>query len=474
MLWVQIAGLLATSWIVWTFSFSPRLGLHSLASVISQALSYTLLVCLASAVITLALYLLVAKTFQEDAIRMAVRTSSTAVWFAAATILLAQLSPATLPAALVLVVSTTRLLYGQWRLVHPEQCPAIPAPLPRPAFDPLPQLRFRAVIPGLAASFSIQAGIVIFPMLPLLAAALFCLAVAMVTLGSLVAGLASDGAPANLPRSILGFALTVILAAGLTLGGLSGSLDAESTWRSPLQRRPGPLQSARAILHKIFDGDGDTRTQEPITSLYLPPSGNVEINDNSFPGVVLLPETKPPQPILTAPRSSYLRTSPDAAPNNPVTIPFSGQYWMFRPPYDRPPRTSHVQPGNPLALSFRTTDHAPMIMEAYQQLDRPIDTKCCRAIQVEISNLDRYPGTIALELVLIDTATSTSVSLGSASVLSRPNAATLPSSELLEFAMPGSPPRFDEIKVIFHRNAMRRETSARIKLENLVLVPRRD
>ncbi len=44
-----------------------------------------------------------------------------------------------------------------------------------------------------------------------------------------------------------------------------------------------------------------------------------------------------------------------------------------------------------------------MSMKALQKLDHSIDLGCCRAIQLTISNADRYPGTIALELVLIDT-----------------------------------------------------------------------
>jgi hypothetical protein len=119
MLVVQVAGLLATAWLIWSISLLPRLNRESMADVVAQALAYTLAACVASAVIALSLYLLIARSFSEEAIRMGLRTSGTAVWFAAATILLAQLSPATLPAALVLVVSSTRLLYGQWRLVHP-------------------------------------------------------------------------------------------------------------------------------------------------------------------------------------------------------------------------------------------------------------------------------------------------------------------------------------------------------------------
>ena len=73
----------------------------------------------ASAAITLGLYLLISRSSRIDALRMALRTSATAVWFAPATILLSAMSPAALAAALVLVVSTTRLLYSQWRWIHP-------------------------------------------------------------------------------------------------------------------------------------------------------------------------------------------------------------------------------------------------------------------------------------------------------------------------------------------------------------------
>jgi hypothetical protein len=129
MLLVQVAGLLATAWLIWSASLLPRLNRESLADVITQTLAYTLLAFLASAVITVSLYLLIARSLSDDTIQMALRTSSTAVWFAAATILLAQLSLATLPAALVLVVSATRLLYSQWRLVHPPE----PSPIARPS-----------------------------------------------------------------------------------------------------------------------------------------------------------------------------------------------------------------------------------------------------------------------------------------------------------------------------------------------------
>jgi len=480
MLVVQVAGLLATAWLIWSISLAPRLSREPMADVVARSLAYTLLACLASAVIALSLYLLIARSFSEDAIRMGLRTSSTAVWFAAATILLAELSPATLPAALVLVISTTRLLYSQWRLVHRVHRSTVSAPIQHPFFDPPPVPRLRELIPALAASLAIEAGVLLFPAnYPLLAAALFCLSVAMVTFCALRAGAMRAATVNSLPRSILGFFLTLILAAGLTVGSLAGGLRSGSQWNSPLLQRPGPFESARALLHRLFEENGEGRLKDPVTNLYFPPSGAVEITDNSFPGVILLPETKPEQPVLVAPSITWRRISPEIATVRPFRIPFSGVYWMYRSPFNRPPRTSHVQQGNPLKLSFRTTDHAPMSMEAYQKLDRAIDLKCCHAIQIEISNTDPYPGTVALELVVIDSrsAGQPMLSLGTVSIASRARSSSLavavPTQETLEFGIPAVARlhQFDVIKVIYHRDHVRLERSARISIEGFLLSP---
>jgi len=263
---------------------------------------------------------------------------------------------------------------------------------------------------------------------------------------------------------------------------LAGGTGSGSHWHSPLQHAPGPLESARALLHKLFEENGEGKARQPaITNLYLPPVGSVEITDNSFPGVVLLPEVKPEEPVLLAPSMSWNRTSPEVAVEKTHSIPFSGVYWMYRAPFDRPPPTSHVQQGNPLALSFRTTDRAPMFMEAYQKLGRAIDTKCCSAIQIAISNTDRYPGTIAVELVLIDTQSPSqpTFSLGSVRVRSGPRAGSwtgsaVPGTETMDFAIPAASPlhQFDVIKVIFHRDSLRLDTSARVSIERFLLSPR--
>jgi hypothetical protein len=120
-------------------------------------------------------------------------------------------------------------------------------------------------------------------------------------------------------------------------------------------------------------------------------------------------------------------------------------------------------------------------MEARHKLEQPIDLRCCGGIRLVVSNADRYPGTVALELLLSDTRAGQqgSLSLGKAAVQSRPdlrNDPVVPVEETLDFAIPRSTElgQFDEFVVLFHRDAMRMDRSARIAIERFVLMPKGD
>jgi hypothetical protein len=119
-------------------------------------------------------------------------------------------------------------------------------------------------------------------------------------------------------------------------------------------------------------------------------------------------------------------------------------------------------------------------MEGVQKLTHALDLSCCRAIQVAIENADRYPGTIALELLLIDSqAPGQPVqSLGKRDVLSRPqikplDLSPIPATEILDFPIPrvAEIREFDAMQVVFHRAFFRIDRSARISIERFTLVP---
>jgi hypothetical protein len=217
---------------------------------------------------------------------------------------------------------------------------------------------------------------------------------------------------------------------------------------------------------------GDGRPDLPDAS-----AGNLA-DSSGFPGVILWPEVKP-VPTLIAPMPQIPDGGGPVVMQRPLTIPFSGEYWMFRWPYARPPKTSFFQRGTPSRLSFSSTDHRPLIMEARHKIDQLVSLSCCAAIRLDIRNADRYPNTISLELVLInnDMPGAPSQTLGHYNVNSRPDInadPVLPVNETLEFPIPPSSTleSFNEFKVVFQRAYRRADKSAKVSIERFILVPR--
>jgi hypothetical protein len=143
---------------------------------------------------------------------------------------------------------------------------------------------------------------------------------------------------------------------------------------------------------------------------------------------------------------------------------------MFRWPATRPPRRSVIRRGSASELSFRTTDGWPMEMEAHQKLEPPVNAQCCSQIRLAIRSMDEYPGTVSIELILVDTRLpiSPGQSLGTA-----PAGTPSPTEQILSFRIPPSSAvqEFDELKLVFHRDRMRVDKSAKIAIDRFVLVP---
>jgi len=271
-----------------------------------------------------------------------------------------------------------------------------------------------------------------------------------------------------MPRSAIGMAMTVLLAAGLTVGGIRASRGRGDGDGTGADEGPGAAgsrgayASAKEVLKELFGdeekggaGEGGMKKTPAIVPGILP--------DGSFPGVILWPEIKPVTRLI-APPPKGLATG--TAPARPYGIPFAGQYLFYRFPQRHPPPTSILQRGSPAALAFSTVDRTPLNMDAIQKLDQPIDLSCCRAIRVDIWNADHYPNTVFLQLYANDKL------LGAAPVTSTPDLAREPITavaESLEF--PTAAIEATELKIVFRRAAPRAFKSARIAIGRLVLIP---
>ena len=461
---LQLAGILLTGWLMWRSTLFLQWARVPLPWLILRATVYALAACLAGAFITIVLYMAASLWEGEDVIRATFRASTAAVWFAPCVILLTQLSPAAAVPALILVVNATHLLYIHWRIKQP--------PIETPhdtglfATAQLPERHFISDFgPGLAISFTLQTGAcAVLLHHPVLAGFSFAAGAALATVFALTSrGIQPTRPPKSMPRAFLGLALTVLLAIGLTIGGmipnfLRGPGGDSDSGNSPAGQPPG------------MPGDGPKD---------LPDASAGDLaNASGFPGVILWPEIRP-IPTLIAPMPQTPDGGGPPVMPRPLAIPFSGEYWMFRWPYARPPKTSFFQRGSPADLSFSSTDHRPLQMEARHKLDQSIALSCCSAIRLEIRNADRYPNTISLELVLMsgDWPGAPSLNLGHYNVTSQPDASrdpVTPVAETLEFPVPSTAKleSFDEFKVVFQRAWRRADKSAKLAIDRFILVPR--
>ena len=162
----------------------------------------------------------------------------------------------------------------------------------------------------------------------------------------------------------------------------------------------------------------------------------------------------------------------------PLSIPFFGAYWFFRAPAKGPGVDPHFHRGKPTELLLRSEGWVPLEMVARQNLGRHFDLTCCARIEVEITNADAFPGTVSLELRVLDTGVSLrpEISLGLAMVQSMPRwspGGVGPPREMLRFRVPAQPTlrRFDELIVVFHRAPTRLTNSAKVSIERFVLMP---
>ncbi len=198
-----------------------------------------------------------------------------------------------------------------------------------------------------------------------------------------------------------------------------------------------------------------------------------------FTGVILIPEVQkhvtlvPPLPALP----SDVFKKPD---DNPLSIPFYGVYWFFRPPDRRPPSNSVTVRGTPEDFRFRSIGRVPLKMEAHQNLGRLFNLSCCSRIQVAIHNAENGPEIGRVELGRVELIVANSSDPLERGGVPPESLGTQPvdgsEHQTLSFAVRSNSglQQFDELTVRISRGWIfsGNDRSARISVERFVLVPR--
>ena len=203
-----------------------------------------------------------------------------------------------------------------------------------------------------------------------------------------------------------------------------------------------------------------------------------DVPGSDYAGIILWPppikktEIVPPKPHTTS--------FAIGKASKPVVIPFDGQYWYFKAPNKKPGPRAHIAHGRATYVNVHSTDSAPLLMEAYQNLGTAIDLGCCSEIDVAITNADVRPGTIALGIRLADSGSigEPSQDLGERTIVSS-NAAQIslnrpPVEEVLRFPIPRPTTihRFNEITIVFVSAKERARGGAKVSIQSFTLIPK--
>ncbi len=406
----------------------------------------------------------------EGARQVAVRTAMTALWLAPAAIFLRDRSEWALLAVGVLVISINRLLAS---LNISGEIPRVEGP--RVLFGPIEaSIRSAELAPVLVGVLVIEGAFAA----ALAARPLWAALLVAVGAWLCVRRYNQHSTPdlSRKPRP----ALRMTLASALMVLALLPHLLLPVVGRGGFVPAGGREWSLIGAI-KLLLGLGSGGTGVPIgpgesagtnrgTGNSIP-----KLEGTPSPGVVLFPDSVPRITTLVAPPPSFSSGTAlfGAKHTKPLTILFSGVYWIMRRPDQPPPETSLILRGNPARQGFWSNDYRPLWMEAHQTLNTKIHLDCCNAVRVELTDGDYSSSQVKLELVLSNVQQGTKQSLGIQQVttdLVQPR----PQRRVLTFAVPRTTQlqTFDRITVHFWLGFRHSSRSPKISLDQFVLVPR--
>ncbi len=148
-----------------------------------------------------------------------------------------------------------------------------------------------------------------------------------------------------------------------------------------------------------------------------------------------------------------------------LSFPFSGEYELFRLSSGSLPKGSSAESGSPLDAIFATTNGEPMETVAVQPFDPPLDLSHCGKVLVTVTNAEKYPVLVIMQLV-----TGESIEDGGSDLLGMKGAG----EQMLEFQVPPAsrPMLVRALRIAFQRPATENNTNVRIAVKSFTLLTR--
>jgi hypothetical protein len=437
------------------------------------AFLYVLAMWIVAGGITLWIYLALSLASFSDLLAAAARASASAMWLVPGALLLASRSQLAVGAGLVAVIISTRLLAS--RLVPPGTTIRSRRRARRKT-EPLlfrSQSEPRAYVlreagPAILGTLALQTGIyALSGEYPLLAAVSFATATAIWTVLSVARGATKRGATARTPYSTLGLVLTLLAAVTLTAALVHTEIAQEGSGTAKIAEIPAVTMS---LLQRLAHGPPvpavpasavGGASKQVVTRLVSADPAIGTNAENGVPGVVMRPRLQPsPRPLLTGSRAR-----PRIAPAETLTLPFTGEYHLFRASSGALPRGAVVETGTPLERVYVTNNGGPMETVAVQTFSPPIDLSLWGKVLVRLTSAEATLVLASMHLVAEE-----SVEDGGTELMGmKPER-----GQMLEFQVPFTrgPLLVHAIWISFLRPGPDQDKNVQLAVERLTLVPR--
>jgi len=462
---LQVAGLWGAVWLFYA-EMPVLLASGSPGRLIGAAVVYMLAAWICAFGVTLWAFLAVSLDRFQDLFTAAVSGSIHAMWFVPGMLLAsAPVTPLAAGGGLLMMANAARLLVAN----PPPQKRMLSRQAVRGAYRlfgdsvVLGEFVARDTCPALTGAFLIQAGwFGAWAGYGTVSGALVAAGVGSWTWTSMARGAYLPRKRRHPAHTVLSVAIVLFLAIGLSAVRQSEAADGAVPGDG---LRAATRLAVRQLIHPPREEKAAADTAKPkerVMRVAAPPIEIDRAGKGGIPGLVLLPTRERPQSV-TIP--TY-RLQITLSPSKPVSIPFTGEYRLFRESTAGLPPGAKTLRGTPLDAIYVTTNGSAMETDAYQEFDPPVDFTPCERIQLTLTSGEVFPASATL--ILVGQEFQKAAETG-------PEIFGLNGGrkETIEFLLPPLPRlRVRGLRVVFRHNPMEASHSAQVAIERFTFLPR--
>ena len=443
------------------------------------ALAYVFTLWMVAWAITLGVFVAISLARFRTLVGTSLRASASVMWLIPGLMLVASYSPLEVAVGLAVVALGTGLLATS----RPPKGASIPQ---KPVFDavdepllfapPEPDLLSRDTLLTVTAALLVQVCIyALASRYPLLAGATVAAITAIWSTMSVAHGVMEPKTWSKTPYAALGVLTTLLFTVTLT----AVLVQVEVVQEMPLVKgdatdAPEPPSRTGRLFERLTQVPPPIALPQVATAQPSEPGGSgkqvAQVVDptpaaeehvlGGIPGVILRPKgtrTQKPQLTVAGLRYSFAGTQP-------LSIPFTGEYEMFRTTSGKLPAGASIEAGTPLERVYGTTNGGSMETVAVQTFDPPLDLSHCRKIMVALTSAEQMPLLASMQFVGAE-----GVEEGGTDLLGMKPAR----EQTLEFQVPPTnrPMLIRSIRISFMRPLLDRNKNVRIAVERFTLVP---